>query len=518
VKRAIALAAAAGVLAALAGVAEARNPHCAGGIQYLNIGMNDKNKGNMEDYQREIGKAVDQLTQCTQEDTLDLEALGYLGWALAEVDSSRAAGVAFERAIAALRPKDPKKADWAAQNRDSYWATAFNDGIAKINSAQGAYPDFVKKPENDADRTLQAEARKNYALALRSLTRASLLKPGDTKTVRSLGSVYAFMGQFETAEATFREGLAFAPRDTALLQSLKNVRANFAGQLIEEKKYDQAIGFFNELIKADPNSSDLQLGLADAYFKRAQSKEGDARKPDFKSAGDAYAAAARLKPGDADLTFNAALAYQNGGATNAAEPLWRETLKLRPEDMDAISALGSCLADLGKFDEAIQVLWDGISREPKNKVLHRQLGAVYTKAGNNQKSTEELMVYLSLARGAQVPDLEDYLAFNKRPAGSAAAKLLETAGKPDQIMLWGGSDSQSATYRIEQFDVTKDAKTVKITKLPPDNSDIYESWFYWTKKQAYHFKGGVQQAKSDWSAPASKPAGGAAPSGSANKK
>jgi tetratricopeptide (TPR) repeat protein len=486
VKRAIALAAAAVTLAALAGVAEARNPHCAGGIQYLNIGMNDKNRGNMEDYQREIGKAVDQLRQCANEDPADLEALGYLGWALAEVDSARAAGEAFEKAMAGLRPKDPKRADWVAQNRDSYWATAFNDGIAKINSAQGAYPDFMKKPENDADQTLKTEARKYYDQALRSLTRASLLKPGDAKTVRNLGSVYAFMGEFQQAESTFREGLKFAPGDSTLQQSVKNARANLASQLIDEKKFDQAIGFFGELIKGDANSSDLQLGLADAYFKRAQSKEGEARRPDFRLAGEAYAAAARLKAGDADLNFNAALAYQNGGDMKSAEPLWRETLKLRPDDVDAISALGACLADLGNFDQAVQVLWGGVNREPKNKILHRQLGAVYTKAGNNQKSSEELMVYLALQNGQPVAD--PLSASKSAKPGTARAQTLASGGTPDEVTPW----------EIQ--------------------GEKVETWFYWTKKQAFHFKGDALYLKSDWSAPDLKPAGGPAPAGSGKKK
>ncbi len=75
------LALTAGFALALGGVAEARNPHCAGGIQYVVQAMKDKDKGNTDDYQREINKAVQQLEQCASEDPADLEALGYLGWA-----------------------------------------------------------------------------------------------------------------------------------------------------------------------------------------------------------------------------------------------------------------------------------------------------------------------------------------------------------------------------------------------------------------------------------------------------
>ena len=487
-KRTIAIGAVLATLALMTGVAQARNEHCAGGIQYVTLALKDKDRGNLDDYRREINKAVAQLTTCAQEDPADFEAQGYLGWALAEIDSTRQAGQVFTKAIDGLNAKgDKKRASDVAVNRESYWVRALNDGIAKVNAAQNAYPDYLKTPENDADKTLKGEATKSYEQAVVSFTRASELKPGDPKTLRNLGSVYAFMGQFEKAEAVFREGLKAAPTDSALLVSVKSVRTNYANKLIDEKKFDEAITFFSGLIKDDPGSADLQLGLADAYFKRAQSKEGDARKPDFKLAGDAYAAAARLKPGDADPTFDAALAYQNAGESKLAEPLWRATLKQRPDDVDAISALGSCLADLGQFEEAIKVLWDGVSREPKNKILHRQLGAVYTKAQNNPKSTEELMVYLALQNGQPVADAAATAKSAK--AGTPRAQTFASAGTPDQVVPW----------EIQ--------------------GEKVETWFYWSKKLAYHFKGDVLYLKSDWSAPALPPAGNPPPApASAGKK
>jgi tetratricopeptide (TPR) repeat protein len=463
------LAAVAGAVAltlTLAAAAEARNPHCAGGIQYVVQAKTDKDKGNADDYQREIQKAVQQLEQCRTEDPADLEALGYLGWAYAEVDSAGPAGVAFQKAIDGLKTKDPKKADWVKNNRDSYWAGKFNDGISKINSAQEAYPDFTKAPENDADKTLREQAAKDYTAAIQSLTRASLLKPGDAQTIRNLGSVYAFMGDFKTAESVFREGLKSAPTDSALNASLKSVRTGYAAQLLDQKKYDEAIAFYTDLQKSDPSNSDLYLGQADAYFKRASDAHGDAAKPDYKLAGAAYAKAASLKTTDADLPFNAALSYQNAGEWVLAEAQWRACLKLRPNDPDATSALGQTLSEQKKYDEAVKVLQGGVLQFPKNKVLHRQLGAVYTRMQNNLKSTEELMVYLALQNGTPVADAAG--AAKKAPAGSAAAKTLAQLGTPEEVIPW----------EVDQQKI--------------------ESWFYWTKNQAYHFQNGTLYGKSDW--------------------
>src|SRR5262245_44661642 len=122
------MAAVAGMLAV--GVASARNPHCAGGMQYVVQGLRDKERGNTEDYVRELNKAVQQLTQCAEEDPADLEALGYLGWAYAEVDSAGPAGQWFQKSIDGLTAKgDKKKVEIVSNNRESYWARAYNEGI-----------------------------------------------------------------------------------------------------------------------------------------------------------------------------------------------------------------------------------------------------------------------------------------------------------------------------------------------------------------------------------------------------
>jgi len=456
---------------AFARAAEARNPHCAGGIQYVVQGLNDKNKGNFDDYKREMQKAVQQLEQCASEDPADLEAVGYLGWAYAELDSSCLAGRMFDKAITGLEAKDKKKADWARNNRDSYWAIAFNNGITRINEAQAAYPDFQKAADNDADKALKEEARKKYLDAAANLTRASCLKPGDPRTLRNLGSAYAFTGDVEHARSYFEAGLKVAPNDSALVASMNSVHLQLAGALIDKGKFDEAVAIYSDVVKSDPKNSDLYLGLAEAHFKKAQSLQGDARKPEFKLAADAYAKAGELKPGNADLPFNAALAYQNAGELPLAETQWRAALKLHPDDPDVLSALGSTLSDEKKFDEAIGVLQQAVVKDPKKAMFHRQLGAVYTKAGNNAKGTEEFMMYLALTNGKAAAD--PAAEAKKAPAGSAAAKTLASMAPPEQVNVWE-ADGQK-----------------------------YQSWFYWNRKVAFHFNPtGTQLQKSDWGAAA----------------
>ena len=385
--------------------AAARNPHCAGGIQYVVGGMRDKDKGNIEDYQRQMTKAIQQLEACASEDTIDYEAIGYLGWAYAEVESCGPAGHWFGKAIAGLTAKgDKKKAEVALNNRNSYWGNKFNNGVTKIGDAQKAYPDFLKAADNDADKTLKAEAEKRYREALHSLTCASQMRPGDPQTIRNLGSVHLFMGDFPKAEKVFREGLAAAPEDSSLKAALKIARVNYANQLNLEKRYDEAIVYFGDLIKGDPSNADLHSSVANAHLNRAQALQGDARRPEFKLAGSEYQKAGELRKDAPDLYYNAAVAFQNAGDHAAAEGMWRASLKIRPDDSETRSGLAGTLAELNKYPEAVTVLRAAIETDPKNKKLHRQLGGVYSKANNNPKATEELMIYLALQNGQPAAD------------------------------------------------------------------------------------------------------------------
>ncbi len=459
-QRTTVIAASAAALLLVGGVASARNMHCAGGIQYVVQGMKDKERGNTEDYTREMNKAVDQLVACAKEDPADFEALGYLGWAYAELDSAGPAGVWFQKAIDGLSAKgDKKKLDIVMTNRESYWARAYNEGIKRIGDAQNAWPEYSKTPSED-EKPLKEEAHKQYDAAILSLTRAKLLKPASAVTIRNLATAYAFMGRFDAAEVVLRNGQTEAAADTSvgvLADALRSVRASKARDLLDAKKFDEAIAYYQDLAKLEPGNGDHHMGLGSALFNRAGGKQDTARRADFKLAGEAYARAFTLKPANTDLGFNAALAYQSSGELALAEGQWRAVLKQTPEDPEALSSLGSTLADMQKFEEAVQVLQRAVNLKPDNKTFFRQLGAVYSKAGNNAKSTEMLMVFMAMNAGKENADAA--VAAKAAKAGSAAANTLASMGSPDKVYDWesDGRKLQTWTYFGKRQGFTFDA-------------------------------------------------------------
>ena len=470
-----------GVLAALigtllAGAADARNPHCAGGIQYVTQAMKDKDKGNLEDYKREINKAVQQLELCSKEDPADFEGAGYLGWAYAEVDSMAKAGAAFETAVQGLKKKgDVKKAEQWVNNRQAFWVQNYNNGISKINDAQAMYPDFCKEA-SDAEKSTRAEAEKNYQLAIASLNKALALKPGDAQTMRTIAKVYATTCDYTRAEQALREGLKAAPGDTAMTEMLKGVTMNNCALLANSKKYDEALACYEGIAKSDPKNSDVHSAMGDIRFNRAQALKADAQKAEFAAGGAHYAKAFEIKPTDADLSFNAALSYQNAQMWDKAEALWAKTAQIRPNDPDVHSAWGLVLAELKRCSDAISHAHKAVELKAQDPNFHRQLGTTYTRCGNATKGTDELVVFLAMRDGKPVTDVAAQAKSARQ--GTEAAKTLAVDGVPEAIYLW-----------------ETDGKK-------------YETWFYWGKKRALAFSDGALTRKSDWAAADTKTASG----------
>lgn len=447
----------------VAGSAFARNPHCAGGIQYVTLGLQDKAKGQTEDYQREMFKAVDQLTACATEDPNDYEAQGYLGWAYADLDSAGPAGYWFDKAIrGAMAKGDKKKLESAIANRDHYWTMAFNDGIKAIQDAQ-----------QFQDAGAKDEAAKSFAAAEAKLTNARLLRPGNASTLRNLATAYALAGDFDASEKVLVAGLQEAAADTAahtLADALRNVRHNKANQLVDAKRYDDAIAYYNELVKTETGDADLWMGLGNALYNRASGKQGDARKPDFKAAAEAYGKAFKLRTSDPSNAFNSALSYQNAGDLASAEAEWKSFLEVTPNDADALSGLGLVLIDEAKYADALVALQKSLEIKPEEKITFRNLAAAYNKMNNSAKATEMMFVYLSLSNGKPAPDAAGLAKTAK--AGTGAANTLAAMGAPDKIMLW--TDNTAGQL---------------------------QTWLYGAKRFAFTFNSaGVLVQKSDWNA------------------
>lgn len=465
------VAAGSAALLLVAGIASARNMHCAGGVQYYYQAMNDKAKGNKEDYEREIAKAVNQLQMCASEDSLDFEAIGLLGKAYAEIDSAADAGIAFASSIRGLEAKgDKKKLDVVRLDRLAAWVRWNNDGITKIQAAQQMTEDLPVKAGAELSES-QKDALKSLDVAEGQLRRATQVLPDSVSSTRMLGYVYYLRGDFVGADNILREGLRRDPGNKALLDMQRVSRRQYAQQLLDGKKYDEAIAYYTQILKETPEDGGLHANIGEAYMQKAQTTGNANKNADWKASGLAYAKASDLKPEDPDMAFMAAQSLRNGGELGTAEKYWRLALKNKPDDQDALLNLARNLNEMQQGGEAVNVLLANIKEaSPKTKDLFRELGLVYGKLNNAGKSSEMLILSIAMDRGTAAGDPAATAKAAK--AGSGAANTFTALGAPDAVYDWAAESRK------------------------------HQTWIYQAKKQAFTFDvaaGMTLVQKSDWS-------------------
>ena len=198
-------------------------------------------------------------------------------------------------------------------------------------------------------------------------------------------------------------------------------------------------------------------------------------KPDFKRAGDELrpkAGASRSSRATPTSSSTPRWPSRTRRDYAPAETQWRDFLKIKPSETEAMSALGSVLAEMKKYDEAAAVLHQALLLKPEGEDPAPPAGRRLLQAGNKPKSYEEMVVFIALERGTPAEDAA--AAAQKAPAASDAAKLLATMGAPEELRYWEAEGQK------------------------------YETWFYWQKNVAYTLQGGKQVAKSDWGAPPPK--------------
>ncbi len=463
---------AAGLVAAgLGRVAEARNANCSGGILYVTQSLAAREKQDLPESKKLMMKAVERLNQCAVEDPVDYEAIGYLGWAYAEVDSFRPAGEWFQKSIAGLAAKgDKKKLEMVSDNRKSFYVRELNAGIGLIRDSQGAF-DLTTEPKTDDEKAKAAEARTKCDQAVTHLSNALLIvPPTDTMAVaalKNLGFAYMMSGRDSLALAVYNDAIAKSPNDPSLLQARRALRNDAAGRMVERGDYDAGIRSYEELVKEDPQPTRYGA-LGDAYFERAQHARPDsAGRPDYLRAGVSYQKGSDLDPKEHTLAYNAGLSFYNARDYAKAEPMFRRAATVAPDNPGTAAYFGTSLAAAKKFDEAAQVFSKVLAEHPKEATVHRMLGMAYNFADRGAKVSEEYLVRKALEDGKPLTDVP------AAAAGTAQAKVKEANGAPEQVYQWELKAS--------------------------GQSQPVDTWFYWNKKKAYHFTSGQLLGQTDWS-------------------
>lgn len=145
---------------------------------------------------------------------------------------------------------------------------------------------------------------------------------------------------------------------------------------------DRAIEAYNQALQLRPDYCDAYSRLGATYNSIGQSDK----------AIEALKQSLALKAGDADVYLELSDAYFNTNRQDEALEAARQVLKLNPdfEQADRSYALiGLILTKQSRYDEAVEVLKQGVALGPNQAHFHLYLGMTYSAVGDRDSAMKE---------------------------------------------------------------------------------------------------------------------------------
>lgn len=194
-----------------------------------------------------------------------------------------------------------------------------------------------------------------------------------------------------------------------------------------EKKYDQAIDTYRELLKIEPMhpSALANLGGSLANTKR------------FQEALEAYKSAIELNPGYAPFHVDLGGVYMSLRRWDESLAELNEAIRLDPNRGDTYNMLGFLFDNTRRFDEALAANKKACELAPENPANFHNLGLTYMKLGRPAEAVAPLEKALKMAPSYQSARYHLANAFSKlrkyRESVDSYTKLLER--DPDNAEL-----------------------------------------------------------------------------------
>ncbi|HSF23268.1 MAG TPA: tetratricopeptide repeat protein, partial [Blastocatellia bacterium] len=229
--------------------------------------------------------------------------------------------------------------------------------------------------------------------------RAIELRPGYWENYNALGSCYYDFGRYRDAADQFRRVIQIQP-DSAHGYSNLGAMHYLLGS------YEDAVAMYQRAIEIHPNElSYANLGTAYFYLGR------------YEEAITAFEAAIKLNPSDDQHYWNLGDAFMREGRSEEAQAQFRhaqelleEQLRIDPSDARRLGQLALYRAKLGTFDEAMRLIEQATTLEPRNTTLRYRQAVVCALTGDLEQAIQSLKLALdsgySRAEAARNPDLE----------------------------------------------------------------------------------------------------------------
>ncbi len=329
-----------------------RPPELEGAIVHFKAGRDDQ--------------AYELATKAAKENPDNPEAWYYLGQIQGKLGMIEDMVTSFDKSVN-LANTYQKDID---QARQSYFGKFYNDGVTAYNNyikiqdresedakkqLNGVIDNFKKSLiiQNDfmANRLI-AIAYQNLGDDDNNLNYLIAAKDAAPDTVLSwidLGYYYSRKKEYDKAAEQFKKGIEIEP-DNVECMTLYAQNLDFAD------RKDEAITAYKEALKMNPDEKAIPFNLGLLLNKQANSVEGDDTKKN-------------------ELMSEAVIYF-------------RKAYEIDPELKDTYDILSTLLLQLERYEEAEQILSEGVERWPDSASMWQNLSFLHAKLGNKAKAEE----------------------------------------------------------------------------------------------------------------------------------
>jgi len=185
-------------------------------------------------------------------------------------------------------------------------------------------------------------------------------------------------------DSTTSDALVAAGVEPRLLQELRTAPADKpdasgcpaslvrAGELVRQKKYQEAQPILQSLIAEDPKNAALHFALGSVHQQQG----------DWDDASNSYENAEDLMPGLADVHSRLAYLLYRSDDGDAAIAEARTALSIDPRNAEAYRFLGLGLYATGKYSAAAHAFQESLARQPNNADVYYDMGITLRDKGD----------------------------------------------------------------------------------------------------------------------------------------
>ena len=201
----------------------------------------------------------------------------------------------------------------------------------------------------------------------------------------NLNAAFGLAEHYRKIELT-SESLAILAELGHRVENEATITATLFERYLETKRFEEASWVINGILATAGDHSDLHYMAGIAYNGIDQDDQ-------------ALAHMMQVRPGSKFYTnavVHSALIYHDSGRIDRAIKVVKTALGDEPDHIDYYLYLGSFYEELERFEDALEVLHEGLARDNANGRLHFRTGVVYDKMGRKDKSIAAMKNVLQL--------------------------------------------------------------------------------------------------------------------------